>query len=62
MFHGKPDKMLPRNHSKKGNNSIKKRNFSVIDLPNLKVKKKASPQNKDKKAGKPINTKGVIHK
>ena len=33
--------------------------FSVIDFLIQKLKK-ARPQNKDKKAGKPINTNGVI--
>ena len=45
-------KIVPRNHSKNGSKSNRKSSFSVIDFPNKKVKKKASPQNKDKNAGK----------
>ena len=62
MFQGNPEKMVPRNHSKNGSKSNRKSIFSVIDFPNTKVEKKARLQNKDKKAGKPINTNGVIHK
>ena len=62
MFHGKPEKILPRNHSKNGSNNNKKSNFSLTDFPNTKVKKKASPQKKDRKAGNPINTKGIIQR
>ena len=62
IFQGKPEKIVPRSHSKNGSKSIKKSSFSVTDFPNTKVKKKANPQNKDKKAGKPINAKGVIHR
>ena len=53
---------MPRSHSKNGSNSIKKRSFSVTDFPNTKVKKKANPQNNDKNAGKPKNTRGTIKK
>ena len=53
---------MPRSHSKNGSNSIKKSSFSVTDFPNTKVKKKATPQNKDKNVGKPKNTTGTIHK
>ena len=62
MFQGNPEKILPRNHSKNGSKSNRKSNFSIIDFPNKKVEKKARPQNKDKKAGKQINTNGVAHK
>ena len=62
IFQGKPEKIVPRSHSKNGSNSIKKSSFSVTDFPNTKVKKKATPQNKDKNAGKPKNTTGTIHK
>ena len=48
--------------SKNGSKSNRKSNFSIIDFPNTKVKKKAAPQNKDKNAGKPKNTRGTTHK
>ena len=36
IFHGNPEKIVPRNHSKNGSKSIKKSSFSVIDFPNTK--------------------------
>ena len=62
IFHGNPEKTFPRSHSKNGNNNVIKISFSEIDFPNVLIKKKAKPQKHDKKAGKPKNTSGVIHK
>ena len=47
IFHGKPEKIVPRSHSKNGSNN-KKSSFSVADFPNTKVKKKAPPKTKIK--------------
>ena len=50
IFHGKPERIFPRNHSKNGSNNVVKISFSEIDFPNMQIKKKATPQKKDKKA------------
>ena len=62
IFHGKPDNILPRNHSNNGNIIESKKSLSVIFLPIKLVKRNASPQKIDKRAGKPKKINGIIQK
>ena len=62
IFQGKPDKIFPRNHSNNGRSIESKKSLSVISLPIKLVKKNASPQKIDKRAGRPNKTNGIIQK
>ena len=62
IFQGKPDRIFPRNHSNNGKSIESKNSLSVMFLPIKLVKKKASPQNIDKRAGRPKKINGIIQK
>ena len=60
IFQGKPDRIFPRNHSNNGKSIESKNSLSVMFLPIKLVKKNASPQKIDKRAGRPKKTNGII--